>query len=575
GSILMSKGEFAYSDQNLDLLSSEGTKEVGKAFKLETISIFGPLSLGTRFKRVGPAFQSIGDANPKQDVWESGGSLSYSPSDLFFTETIYSNEKFSQSGVAYANTRLNSKAKLTPANFPSLAYFFNEDSESNDPVSGSVIDRLTVRNAVETRYRYLFLDSNLRGSIERRLNREPSAEATIYRILSFGTSTFGLEKIMASGNIELKNTELPDGSAPFTRTVNLAVSAAPSKEYFTSASITQIDDTEQGSTNVTELAFKAEPQPEIRTDGKYTISAVQEDFSGTEESVSRQVGSLKLDYRPMKEIRIGYIFKPDFTMLARSGILTYNNGTNQTELLWSPAKEVSTGLTYRINNLMLIDKSDPMFSRRDETRDTNSLIYSIKYAPFRFLSTEFDYSLENFISKDLTTAEPVSYLDTKGKTDRYDAIIRTPLSERLSIDSRYSYEKITEGTGEAISNSIDTLTQTASLKTTWNISDSWSLIASGSYSTETDNLASGSKETYTVSPGFGFICRLGDTLRVDAEYTYSRSYSGEATEMSIYSLEAKYNLSQIVHITFRGEQELSIEPNYKTTDILTNIEINL
>jgi hypothetical protein len=45
--------------------------------------------------------------------------------------------------------------------------------------------------------------------------------------------------------------------------------------------------------------------------------------------------------------------------------------------------------------------------------------------------------------------------------------------------------------------------------------------------------------------------------------------------MSTYSLEAKYNLSQIVHITFRGEQELSIEPNYKTTDILANIEINL
>jgi hypothetical protein len=81
--------------------------------------------------------------------------------------------------------------------------------------------------------------------------------------------------------------------------------------------------------------------------------------------------------------------------------------------------------------------------------------------------------------------------------------------------------------------------------------------------------------TYTLSPGFGIIYRLGEVLRVDFDYTYSKSYDGAETEITIYSLRTKYALSDFVNLTIRGDQEISRAPDYKLTDITGNVEINL
>ena len=71
------------------------------------------------------------------------------------------------------------------------------------------------------------------------------------------------------------------------------------------------------------------------------------------------------------------------------------------------------------------------------------------------------------------------------------------------------------------------------------------------------------------------IYRLGDKLRVDFDYTHSRSYAGSATEVNKYSLRTKYALSHFVNLTLRAEQEIGSTPDYRLTDITGNIEINL
>ncbi|MBU0687320.1 MAG: hypothetical protein KKB81_05655, partial [Candidatus Margulisbacteria bacterium] len=72
-----------------------------------------------------------------------------------------------------------------------------------------------------------------------------------------------------------------------------------------------------------------------------------------------------------------------------------------------------------------------------------------------------------------------------------------------------------------------------------------------------------------------FIYRMGNSLRVDGDYTYSKSSQGSEAEVFVYSLKTKYDLSQFVHITLQWAQEQSINPDYKTTDISGNVEINL
>jgi hypothetical protein len=101
----------------------------------------------------------------------------------------------------------------------------------------------------------------------------------------------------------------------------------------------------------------------------------------------------------------------------------------------------------------------------------------------------------------------------------------------------------------------------------------WTLSLSGAYTRTTDYLLS--QVTFTLSPGLGIIYRWGDVLRVDFDYTYSRSYQGSETERSNYSLRTKYALSDFVNLTVICEQEISHSPDYRLTDITGNVEITL
>jgi hypothetical protein len=73
----------------------------------------------------------------------------------------------------------------------------------------------------------------------------------------------------------------------------------------------------------------------------------------------------------------------------------------------------------------------------------------------------------------------------------------------------------------------------------------------------------------------GIIYRLGERIRADFDYTYSKSYAGAATELNDLSLRVKYSLSDYVNVTIRGGQQISRSPDYKLTDISGNVEINL
>ncbi len=573
GDILKAESEFAYSEKDLDVLS-EGSKEVGKAAKIKTLSSLGPLSLSAKFKRIGSKFQSIGDVSPKQDLWEYGGVLAYRPNQIFFAECGLDSQKYVWQDTPYSIETQTAKTKVSPKRWPSLAYRFFKEELSNDLVSQASINRKTVRNSGETAYKFGFLRSSLKLSHEERLDRTPSEEVTIYRIANFGLSTIGLEKITASGNIELKETEEPTGLKPYTKTYNLNISATPTKNYFLSAGVNYIDDSKEGTTNVTDLSYKAQPIKVFKTDGKYTIASIMEDFAGTKEAVSKQTGSFKFTLRPIRQVRLRYLHKPNFTLIRRTNSLSYNNAINQTEFMWAPVRQLSLGTTLKTESTMNIDKTDPTLSRRKDTENKKSTILSLKLAPWKILSLELNFTAEDKEGESLNTSD-LSYTQNTGVTRRFDAMAKTSLSEKFSIDSKYSYTKSDEGTGEATSNTKNTMSQTESLKGILDINDNWTLSAGGTYTQTIDYLKDINPETYTISPSLGFIYKLGSNLRIDGDYTYSKSYQGATTEKIVYSVKTKWILNEYVYLTLRGEQEISRAPDYKTSEILGNMEINL
>jgi hypothetical protein len=564
-------GEAAYSSKSLNLLSTSATEETGKAIKLDLGTQLGPFGISAHGKGISAKFQPIADPNPKQDLREYGYGLSFRPNSLFGAKGDYDYEKYTQSGTVYENNYQTAKAGLTPDKWPSLEYNFSENKESNDPVTGDTISRTITRNSAETIYRLGFLSTSLKGTTEKWLRRSPSEEVTDYRRMNLGLATVGIEKLTFTSNVELEDREEPTGAKPYRKTYNLNLSAAPSKQYFISTSLEYLDDSVQGQKNVTDLSYRAEPNEVVRTDGKYTIASVNEDYATTE-AVSKQSGSFSLDLRPFRYLRARYLFKPNFTRILRTDTISYNNEQQQAEINLIPLNELLLGMLYKQGRSFNISKQD--YSLKQNSADTDSALYTLKMAPLPIFSIEFNYLLENGRTTALVTAEPAAYLPGKSFNKKIDAMVKTSLSEKFSVDSRYTYQRSTQGSGEASSNLADSASHTASLKGIWNFSDAWSFSITGAYSKATNNLAA-DPVSYTVSPGCGIIYRNGDKFRVDFDYLYSRSYAGLTTEKSNYSLRAKYSLSDYVNVVFRSEQEISRAPDYKLTDITGNIEINL
>lgn len=575
GDLLSLNGELAYSEKKLNLLAADPARSIGKAGKLGIASSLGPFGFRGAWKKVGAQFEPVAEAAPYQDVLEYSSLLSFRPNELFLASGSYDHNKYVQSGTEFKNINRNAKARLTLARWPSLEYLFDEREESNDYVTAAFFNRLTTKNSGELLHKMGKINLSAKAANEIRLVRSPSNEATTYRTAALGASLGELQNLTAAANYEFKETELPAGGRFPTKTYNLDLSLIHGREYLLSTVINYIDDALEGVSNSTNLTYRAEPTDKIKTDGKYTVSALTEPFGLTNEVVTKQTGSIQLELRPTPPLRLRYYYKPNYTVLNRTGGITYNNETNQYEMNWMVLSQTMVGATYKTGVSFAIDKTDyPNFSRKQSTADLTSQLYTLKTAPLRFLSTEFNYIREDTFGTTLTATTP-AYSQSRGRNREINAVIKTSLSERFAIDSLLSYKINQTGTGESFSDVTDTDTQTYSLKGVFNASDFWTFSASLAYSKSTNRLVSSNSDTFTYSPGAGFIYRYFDMFRVDGDYTYSRSYAGATTERILYSLRAKYDLSEYIHITVRGDREVSFAPDYKTTDILGNVEITL
>ncbi|MBI5399560.1 hypothetical protein HZB07_02960 [Candidatus Saganbacteria bacterium] len=570
---LTAKTELAYSVKNFNLLG-EGTTEAGRAVKIELNSNFGSFGLELKGKRIGAQFLRIAEVSPKQDVWDYGGSLSFRPGQLLGAQTDYTYQKYRQNGVVYENRYRTAKTVLTPDKLPSLEYNFNENDESNDPVTGSVIQRVVTKNALAATYQWGIFSSSLKGGMERWLKRSPSAEATDYKRVNVSLATVGLEKISFAANVEYEKRNEPDGRQPTKRSGDLNLSFTPNKAAFVSASFQLIDDTVAGPTNVADLSYRFQAADNFRTEGKYTINSVRESFPTTTETIAKQAGSFSFDWRPQPALRLRYLYKPNFTLIARTQSLSYNNEQQQAEINLLPASSLWLGALYKLGRAFTINRSDyPNYALKDRTEATDSALYTIKLAPLAFISLELNHLQENGYAQTLvSTLEPRIYTPGKSVSRNVDLLAKTSLSEKLSLDCRYTFQKIDQGSGEGTANLTDTKSHTVSLKALWNISDVWSWSLAASYARATDYRLGNT--TYTWSPGMGFIYRLGDVLRLDGDYIYTRSYAAADTEKHNYLLKARYAVSDFVNWTLQAQHEISRWPDYRLTDITGNVAIN-
>lgn len=574
GPPLLLKGEAAMSDRNLNLLDPQLVS--GKALKLDLQSQLGSLLLSGKFKKIGTNYLSVGDALPKQALTEYGAQAYFKPNDIFLSQGSASESKYIQSGANYKISNKTGRIKLTVPRLPSAEYVLMELLDSNDPVTASPIDRITSKDSLEFQHSAGALKTSLKGSREKRTTRTPSEESTVYKILNAGISFSTEETFSMTSNLELKETDLSNQTRPITKTYITNISASPNKSFLFAGSLNYIDDSQAGISQVTDLSLKADPINRIKTNFKHRISTVKENFGSTQEAVRREEGSYLLELRPIDRLKIKYNYKPSFTILSRTLGTTYNNQTQQLETSFFLFAETLLGYSYQLGNAYLTDKTDyPLFVRKQNTQDTDTSIYSIKTAPLKFLSCEFNYVLDNKKILSLASTSEPSYNKENDRTREFNAAIKTSLSEKIAVDSSYSRKTSKIGSLESEDNLLNTLNQAGSIKIIFNLNDALTVSPSYSYSQLTDYLQPANQDTYTLGPGIGLILRIMDRLRIDSSLTYAKSHAGSNTEDTNFSLRGKYDLSDYVHITLLAKTELSKNPDFKTSEFSGNVEINL
>jgi hypothetical protein len=187
---------------------------------------------------------------------------------------------------------------------------------------------------------------------------------------------------------------------------------------------------------------------------------------------------------------------------------------------------------------------------------------------------EFNYLEENLSNANLISSQDIdSYGYEFGKSFKFDAVVRTSLSEKFSIDLALSQKEQEQGSFEACSSLVKMKTQSLALKSSWQASKSWTYYVSGSYACSNDHYLD--HFAYTLTPGCGFIYRFQDSLRIDFDFSYAKTRQAVETERYAYSLRSKYSLSSFVDVLLRIDQEKNNYPEYYLTDITGNVQINL
>ncbi|MFH1389503.1 MAG: hypothetical protein ABIH56_02055 [Candidatus Margulisiibacteriota bacterium] len=567
-------GELAYSDQNPDLFSNSLPRLGGGAYKFNLSQQLGTIGLTGAVKRIDPDFSAIADPAPQQDLLQYGGGISYRPNSLFTARTKVDFNRYDKEGIVYKTELQSAAAGLTPENLPSLEYEYSQTKDSNDPVSGAALERVITRKAGESNARFGFLSASLKAAREEWVDHAPSMETTNYNRANFGLASQGNDLFSIASNFELEDREEPDGSRPDKKHYNVNLAATPGKGFFSSVAFDHIDDSALGVTDVADLAYRAAPADAVRTEGKYSISSLTEDYTSTE-AVSKQTGSFSLDLRPSRLIRLKYLFKPNFTKLSRLDRITYFNEQSQAEVNLIPNDLALISCLQKYRHAYSIAKQDaPNYLVKDNSSDTVSTLYSLKLAPLPFVSTEFNCQIENGVSATLTSLEARVYQPGESFSRQIELLVRTSVSERLSFDSRLAYQRLTQGEGGKSDNVVDGVSHSVFLKGLYSATQAWSFSLAAAYSKNTNNL-SPTPVSYTFAPGFGAIYRWSDRLRLDFDYLHSRSSQGVETEKNTYSFKGRYSISDYVNATIRWEREISLNPDYKTTDISGNVEIIL
>jgi len=549
--------ELAYS-----WMGGDRRAEVGKAAKIDLLTVSDALDSFVFIKRVGRGFRYISGSDPRSDVWEYGGKFKYRPMPGMEASTAYHYDDHIVEGSDYLNEYKN--VDLANYGKDHRAYIsISEEKNSRDLVYGTPAARSKNKDKIGLLYRFSFIEANIGAELEEDLRRYPTMEAVHYRTYELGLSTIGLAGFLLKSNVQVRESEFDEGSSR-TKTYDMEISSSPFDGYYVSANTRRMEDEETKDT--VGLSYKILPLPGLTSQGRYVVSTLKEQMAGTMETVSKHSGAFELGISPLENLKLAYSFMPDLIQVPRLGRDSYTNSTSQYSVEHSPSDRLKIFLFHRIVGSMDIDENDPMLSRVQKQSASSLSNINIKAEAGQSLSFNVGYIYDISSCRQLVPANVVTYETTSDKGRIFEASASIRVLPNMTTTFSYMNSLREISSSSASKNMVQDLDASAQ----YDISEYLTLSAKLGISEEKDLLAL--SRAYSIAPAAGLSYKK-ERLKIDVDINYQRTYSGGSNEMSRIDLSVIYDVNNNIRTALKGSHEASNAPFYKATEIMGNFEL--
>lgn len=469
GEFLRYGGEYAHSF--FDPNRFEGGLDHGNAYKGEMeVERFG-LLLGGDIKRVEPRYRTLGNTALGRDFlgWSTHGGLGLGRA--LKLSGRHRQHRTLLNGSPNELRATDAKAVFTPKGWPRESYRFYQSDET----FASNYDRLERRHTVDVSHKI-----NLPGttSYSGSKSRNPAPRLDISsgyerqditfrdgaqpnRRWDAGKASLGLRNLSwlaASLNGEVRRGR--ESSSVFTdsKGFQTVIGAAnigwtPHERYYLGGTNRWQQTTGRPAQNTLRTQAKAQPIDQLSADASFSQETLQMFYVTDLKDARTNSYAALVEAKPLKSL--AFLYQPSLRETVLGGIRPAANA-NRREIYtvkWALRSWVSTEGNYSVEDFRLRDTSDPGL-RVQTSQDTDTWDVSLRLAPTPAFSSEVSYSDKTSNKQQLNLFSPGLYdsRDTRQQIMRIG--LRPQLEAKLGVDAGYRFERFKQQGSQGVATTL-------------------------------------------------------------------------------------------------------------------------
>jgi hypothetical protein len=447
--IIKLKSEYMHSETNQNILT--GIKTAGDAASADASINLSDLVLSGFYKMTNPQFVSMGNSTLGTDVLNYGAKGDYKLAGVLSVAGEYEYSRNLINAIKNEIKDINLKASYKQSGLPYADYAYCLSQERNNDVYPNNIDQKLDRHTGSIGYNFTFLNVSAEYNREKREGNFGDRPST----LSQGVGAKASLQNMGAFTLQL--------GADYRNVDRVATTTTAAADYYTlaltgnsnfslenflklDAANSLVIDAYDGNRYNLNTSIGFTPLKELKADGKYSLQTLSREIAGLQKPVYSESWSASLEGTPHVTIKLSYRLSNNGSKLMATGRETDSIRNETYSASYAPFDFVSTTGDYTVDRYVL-NSSLYDYLPLQLKRDTNTMDFSVKLSPAEVLSTETSYMNKDLGEENRDIAAGLT-TTVKGNEKNFAASIRSSLAEDFSASISYVYaEQIRGGSG--------------------------------------------------------------------------------------------------------------------------------